>query len=276
MKKVIIVFLSIFSMFANAQSDTLTNEKLIQLHKSGFNKDVLKSKIQASHCRFDVSTDGLLKLKKAGIPDEIVILMVGAPQTNILLSTQVQQPPVVNPHLNSGIHYKKPDGTYLEIEPSVLSATKTNSAANILVSGLINAKVKVSIADKQSSTVIRDEMPTIVFVFDTTQRNNLNDDNNQWFTNARSPKEFVLVKLEVLSNSREIVIGKANAVSSNMGIDEKRVIRFSSVKVSNGIYEIKPQKELDEGEYCIMFSQGIKSGQTTKAFDFSIQRAKSF
>jgi hypothetical protein len=281
MKLATLLLLATLSVFcANAQlADTLTNEKIIKLFKAGFSNDVLKSKIAASVSKFDVSIDGLISLKKAGISDDVINRMIAKPEqfnNTATANTNIQTNPQGRLNLESGIYYKTFKEEYLEIEPSVLSSTKSNNAAQYFISGLINSKLKVSISDKQSSFQINEYSPKFIFVFDTTQKNNLNNDNNQWFTNARSPKEFLLVRLDVTSNSREITVGKSNAVGENMGINEKSVMRFTSKKCYNGTYEIMPELPLADGEYCIMFSQGIKKGQSTKVFDFSIKSKKAF
>lgn len=272
--------LSICISSYSQKADTLTNEMVIKLYKAGFNKDVLKSKIQASITNFDMSIDGMMALKKAGIPDEIINFMLSAPaNTNpaIVIQSTVttQSATTTSLNLSSGIYYKNEAGEYLEIEPSILTSTKSNAAAQLLISSLINAKTKATLSGKQSSFEIPEAKPTLIFVFDTTNKSSLNMDNNMFFSTARSPKEFLLVELEINKNSREITVGKGNLVEQNFGIDDKYVVHFSTKKLSNGVYEVIPQSELKKGEYCIMFAQGIKQGQSNKVFDFSITKEKN-
>jgi hypothetical protein len=283
MKLTAILLTTLICLSATAQqTDTLTNEKVIKLYAAGFSKDVLKSKIHNSTVTFDVSFDGMLKLKKAGIPDDIIDIMIAnpgggssstySPNTSVSQSSHNER----KIKLGSGIYYKSPSEEYQEIEPSILTNTKSNNAAQYFISGLINAKVKASLSDKQSSFVIYESLPKLIFVFDTTFKNNLNNDNNSWFANVRSPKELLLVKLTVNKNSREITIGKGNAVSSDFGIDDKSIIHFTAKKLSNGVYEVVPESPFFPGEYCLMFAQGIRQGQSSKVFDFSIRQAKGF
>lgn len=270
------MYLPVNSQSVNAKPDTLTNESIIKLHQLGFSKDVLKSKIQSSLTKFDVSIDGLTSLKGANIPDEVISAMI---EKSSVSTTDIAEN---NVHivsdkvltLESAIYYKTPKSEYTEIEPSVLTATKTNTAAQFFVSSLINAKLKVSIGGKHSALEIKEKLPRIIFVFDSTIKRNINDDNVQWLSSARSPKEFVLVKLSVLSKSRELTVGKENAVNAESGIDEKAIIKFKTQKLYKGIYEITPDEPLKDGEYGIMFSQGYKVGQSSKIFDFSINTEK--
>ena len=58
-------------------SEMLTNEDIIKLVKEGgFPEDIVTQKIKSSECRFDVSTDAMLALKKAGVSDNIIKLMI--------------------------------------------------------------------------------------------------------------------------------------------------------------------------------------------------------
>ena len=280
MKQIALLLLTLLCLNAiSQQSDTLTNEKVIKLFKAGFSKDVLKPKIQSSPSKFDVTIDGMLELKKEGIPEDIINLMIANPNGAAISSKDNPQQSSSEKQaldLSSGIYYKNPSGEFTEIEPSVLTNTKSNNAAQFFISGLINAKTKATLSDRQSSSMIYESIPAFYFVFDTTYKSNLNSENNTWFGGTRSPKEFLLVKLEVNKNSRELTVGKGNIVSSDFGIDEKLIVHFNAKKLSKGIYEVTPEFSLPDGEYCFMFAQGIKQGESSKVFDFSIRHAKGF
>ncbi len=275
---ILMVFLQLFIQSKAQHKDTLSNNAIIRLYKGGIGKEILKSKIQNSPAKFDVSVDAILELKKVGIPEEVINLMItnsnGTHSPELLQSNSFstrENGAEGGINLSSGIYYMSPEREYLEVEPSVLTSTKTNNAAQVLFSGFINSKIKSTLSDKESSFKILESGPKFIFVFDTLNNTNLNNEGNAWFSGTRSPKEFLLVKLTVSKNSREITTGKANVVSSNMGIDDKFVIRFSSKKISRGVYEVTCENKLEKGEYCFMFAQGLKQGQSSKVFDFSIK-----
>jgi hypothetical protein len=56
--------------------DVLTNDSVIGMVKAGLADSVIIQKIRASPQKFDTSTDGLIKLKHAGVPDKIVEAMI--------------------------------------------------------------------------------------------------------------------------------------------------------------------------------------------------------
>lgn len=61
---------------AVAQEKPMTNQDVITLCRAGIDRSIILSKIGGSKNSFDVSVDGLIQLKQAGVPDEIVAAMV--------------------------------------------------------------------------------------------------------------------------------------------------------------------------------------------------------
>lgn len=57
--------------------EIMTNEKVIELVKKGLRQDIVTRAIQnASRHRFDVSTKGLIQLQEAGVPPEVMQIMM--------------------------------------------------------------------------------------------------------------------------------------------------------------------------------------------------------
>jgi len=54
----------------------LTNEQVIQMTKAGFSATVILSKIKTSACGFDTGTDALVSLKKAAVPEAVLVAMM--------------------------------------------------------------------------------------------------------------------------------------------------------------------------------------------------------
>lgn len=70
-----------FSTFA--QTEILTNALIIEMAKSGLDKQIILKKINDTPNNFDVSAESLIALKKAGIDNEIIALMVEKSATKI-------------------------------------------------------------------------------------------------------------------------------------------------------------------------------------------------
>jgi hypothetical protein len=63
---------------AQSKKPPMTNANVVQVMSSGLGEDVIINAISANDVDFDVSADGLLALKKAGISDRVVQAMIAA------------------------------------------------------------------------------------------------------------------------------------------------------------------------------------------------------
>ena len=63
---------------SSAPSEVLTNEEVIRMTVAKLPDSVIVTKIKNSTCKFDISTDGLIKLKQAGVSDAVIQAMTEA------------------------------------------------------------------------------------------------------------------------------------------------------------------------------------------------------
>ena len=61
-----------------SDGSALTNKDVVAMVSAGLSPSVVNAKISASLCKFDTSPQGLADLKTAGVPDDIVVAMLGA------------------------------------------------------------------------------------------------------------------------------------------------------------------------------------------------------
>jgi hypothetical protein len=270
MKRIFTTVLLLISLAGFAQNtEVITNQTIIELHQAGLSKEIIKSKIQSSTCNFDVSTDALVNLKKANVPDEVVNAMISKGSGNA-----EQEENSVYSKLSSGIYYFDSSlNTYVGMDPSILTNQKSGGLGQLLrvsVTGLFNSKLRASLSGKEANTKFQDALPSFIFVFDATGSGFSN--SSTFMGNVQSPNEFFLVKLKVEKKSREIVVGKENNIKTDIGIDDDAKIPFVSKKLQNGVYQVSPTNNLKKGEYCFMFAaSSMYSGQTHKVYDFSIK-----
>lgn len=272
MKYLLAIFFLVCSTIAYAQTtEVLTNQTIIQLQKAGLGKEVIKAKIQSSVCNFDLSTDGLIALKKAAIADEVInaMLLKASTPNPTPAKEEVSAMP-----LTSGIYYfDTTTNKYIEFDPSVLTNQKSGGLGESVkrsITGLFNAKQRASLSGKEAAMKINSNRPVFLFVFDTTA-GGFSNSNTVW-SSVQSPNEFFLVRLTVNKNSREVVVGKENNVKSDMGIDDELKVPFTTKKLKKGLYEVTPTTTLQSGEYCFMFAaSSMYAGQTHKVYDFSVR-----
>jgi hypothetical protein len=54
----------------------MTNSSVVSLVSAKVPASLIVAKIKSSVCRFDTSADGIIALKKADVPDDVVIAMM--------------------------------------------------------------------------------------------------------------------------------------------------------------------------------------------------------
>lgn len=101
------------------EEEVLTNETIIKMVKADLGEAIIISKIKNSKINFDLSTDGILKLKEAGVGEKVIEAMMGKKER----PAEVKMQEITSPSTsgNSQIHkeQKKGDtqsGGYLSIK----------------------------------------------------------------------------------------------------------------------------------------------------------------
>src|SRR5215204_7311714 len=61
-----------------AQDGVMINDEVISLTKAGLSPSIIIGKIRSGKSNFDLSTDSLIKLKQAGVTDDVVTAMLEA------------------------------------------------------------------------------------------------------------------------------------------------------------------------------------------------------
>jgi len=180
-----------------------------------------------------------------------------------------------NDILEPGIYYFNPlTQHYLEIDGSNITSSKQGGLGQAIlrntVSGLFNAKERVTLGGSHAAIEIKLDTPVFLFVIDVAAKGFNNTTN--YLGKVNSPNDFFLVRLKEKNDSREIVVGKSNNVSSTQGIDDKQKVAFKYQKIKKGFYKVVPETKLEKGEYCFMFaSASLYEGVVRKVFDFSVQ-----
>jgi len=77
-----LAFIFSFAFAVFAQTETLTNSEIILMTKAGLSQELIIRKIKDSTGKYDVSTQSLIDLKKAGVSDEVIALMMDNKSAN--------------------------------------------------------------------------------------------------------------------------------------------------------------------------------------------------
>ncbi len=157
-----------------------------------------------------------------------------------------------------------------QLEPSVSKQTKTGGVfSSAMTGGLAKIKFKAALSGANAPLQISSPRPVFYFYFEVK---NSGLSSNSYY--ATSPNEFVLVKLDAKSNTREVTVSQANAFGAQSGTMDKAARGFKVEKLGPGVYRVTPQEDLTEGEYGFYNGGGVGPSGGAKIFDFGIRRPR--
>jgi hypothetical protein len=277
MKLFILICFTSLSLFGFGQppaEETLTNEIIIQLSKAGLDKDVIKSKINLSKCNFSTTTADLINLNKNKVHGEVINLMIK--KENSVKNNPASTPIDVEKFngLKYGVYlYDTAIGKYIEIKPLLVLDKNSAYFEDRLSSGLdklFSSKEFASIKGLSSTNKFYTYKPLLFFVFDTTatapKRGNIG------WENVTSPNDFFLIKMNTTKNNREFGLGKNSTTGTEIAVNDKIKIPFSTRKLRKGVFMVYPTDPILKGEYCFAFVSAFKfTGTNRKLYDFSVR-----
>lgn len=273
MKRISLTFCALSLAFPQySQAESLNNEKIIALTKAGLSEGLIIDKINSESCDYDVSTEKLIALKTAGIPDSVVGAMVRR------CATLNQQRGIAGDDTSSDPRVRHSPGIYTFqnwLTPEKLQIIRPSKPSGVKSSGngsiLFPFVTKMVIPGGTSHTPEQTNHPEFYFYFNVSDEK-VSDFGMENSISAQSPDEFSLVKFIKKGNDRELIMGKSSfygniAVSIKKGVESKYTIHFNSEELSHGIYKVTTEQDLDSGEYAFVFTG---ANGNSRIYDFSI------
>lgn len=263
--------------------EVMTNAEVISLSKAGLSNSIIIDKIRTSKSDFDLSTDGLIKLKQAGISDDVVGAMLAAKSGKTPSQTPASteytpgkaagdQNDPASSHTYGIYLYEEKDGAkkMIQLTPTVSAQNRTGGMfTSQMTYGIGKVKTKANLPGRTAALQIEDATPVFYFYLDTTS-GGMNTSSGV----PSSPNEFTLVRFNQRSDNREVTIGKANAFGAKGGLSDEYVVQFTAESMGNGIFKITPNGNLTKGEYGFYLVNSGNSNASAaigaKFFDFGV------
>jgi hypothetical protein len=249
-----------------AAAQTFDNASVIALHRGGLGEATLLAKIKGMPCGYDVSTNGLIDLKGAGLSDVVIAAMVE--RCNSSARAQGADGNATDP---AAIH---PAGIYVMEnwrQPAQMQIIRPSKAGALKVTGngsLLFPRVgKFTLPGSESHYAIKTAQPSFYFYFKTDDRN-VSDFGTASSAAAQSPDEFTLVRCKVKSEGREIEMGKVSVFNVHLGIDPKEAIAFRSEESREGVFKVTTEQPLVPGQYAFVLTG---DGASARIYDFSVE-----
>jgi len=264
------------SINATAQSDNtvLTNQSVVEMVQQRLPEEVIITKIQTSKTKFDVSTDGLIFLNKAGVAPNIIKTMM-TPGNSMAAVAPAGDPndPLADHEPGIYIYYKTSGGKrqLVELEPTVYTEGKSGGVfKSAMTYGIAKMKWKAVVRSPHAAVSTIDQDAVFYFYF---------EEKGAGLSHAgfgtSTPNEFTLLRLEVKNQERETTVMQMNAFGSQSGSQDSATVTFSFTKLRPGVYKVTPNVPLHPGEYCFLSAQlggafAPGAAAANRLFDFGI------
>jgi hypothetical protein len=233
----------------NAQ-EVLTNDGVIKMVKAGLAESVIIQKIRTSQKKFDTSTDGLIKLKGAGVPDKVIEAMVGGAPASAPATAAAPPPPPAAPAAPEGPTIAHLVGNAQKPLKSVLGNVEFS------VEPFGGSKQEVVLAEPRAQYRITDKEPV--------------------FVSPNTDQIWILVRLKPGKRDRNLPMSSSgggwvySGTTFRQGVDPKYAIKLDTQPAARGGTQMKPAEPLKPGEYGFV---SANRGQinVNEVFDFAVE-----
>ena len=230
--------------------EVLTNDSVVQMVKAGLPEAVVVAKIKSTATKFDLKTDSLVNLKKAGVSDKVLEAMVaagsGSPTAGAMPAAPA--PAVAAGALkNQDVIYQLVGDRYVE-----MFATSANLETNM---AFFQSKSEVVLEGRKAQYRTTEKRPVFLSTYSSTDA------------------PLVRLKPGDAHNDRNLKIGSGAFMpfggTQKMGVRNEDKIAISIERDPRGFYRVTPAAPLPPGEYGFILATGFGAG-SGKVYDFGV------
>ncbi len=231
--------------------EVLTNDSVIQMVKAGLPEAVVIAKIKSTSTKFDLKTDSLVGLKKAGVSDKVLEAMVAAGSGSASSTTAMPAPPApamaAGALKNQDVIYQLLGGKYVE-----MFATSANLETNM---AFFQSKSEVVLEGRKAQYRTTEKQPVFLSTYSSTDA------------------PLVRLKQGDDHNDRNLKIGSGAFMpfggTQKMGVRNDDKIAVTIERDPRGFYRVTPTAPLAPGEYGFILATGFGAG-SGKIYDFGV------
>lgn len=259
--KLLILSLAIFIVetIHSQPKETLTNKDIIELTKAGLSSEIIISKIDKTYCNFNLSTNGIIELKKANVNEMAIKAMIAK------MNSSAEMAPTMTSGTSKSTDVKKVNEASIEIINHPYAWVK-NKNTLLLEKGTASLSAKMKLMGFSGTSTYYDLGGETSPV-----RISINDSLSFIInTGGGSIPELTLYKTTNSKGKRSAKVSTVQGLVPKKGEKNSDAIIFAATQLKNGIYEIKPSIKLDKGEY-LFCSKITISAASVEVFAFAIE-----
>ncbi len=239
---------------ANAQelatTEVVTNEKVITMVQAGLQASIIVNKIRTSKTNFNTSTDELIRLKQARVPDDVINAMINP---NVAATINDNGYP-----REVGVYLKK-DNQWMEMEPEMVNWKTGGVVKSIASLGVVKQDLNGHLDGKRSRTTLTSPMEFIIVT-----------------PEGVAITEYQLIKLNQNDDDREFRTMTGGVFHSKGGAT-RDIVPFSSQKIASRTFTVT-LAGTKAGEYGFLppgvTTQASAAATLGKMYTFSVAQVK--
>lgn len=237
-----------------AKAKPMTNDDVIALAGAGISDDVIIAKIEQTKSKgFDLSTDGIIRLKQSGVSQQVIAVMLGkepAAATAPVAPIRGAAPSGASPFGDSHARGDgQVDGNTMMFEARDVTKRVKSIEGEFHQAGFAGIGTQFMVYPGAKASVrTRDTRPTMTFAHETT------------------PQQYVfLIKIDsdAQDNDRSVKIGsfwKGRGGFSTKDAakpDPDWTLPYIAKENPEGVWHITPANDLPAGEYGLYYKGGL-------------------
>jgi len=249
----------------------LTIDEIVRQIKSGISEEIIVTGIKKSGKAYDLSTEEILELKRSGVSEAVIKVMVDPsqpyspppPPPAKADSPQTAPRKPLNPLAEKipaepGMYFAEgdsEDAEFVRLGFRTLTASRPSKASGVLTGGLKKSPVVGYLIAAHSATEVHSPSP--VFYLRAPEKVAI--------------EEVLLLALTAKSNRREIELGP-NPAKPVFPVETLK--SYEPKQIEAGLFRVLVNDELQPGEY-LFFLPGTadeKKGIVGKGYDFSVKK----
>ncbi len=214
----------------------LNNDGVVKLIKAGLSDDLVVSTISGSPGQYDTSANGLIALKQAGASDKVIAAVVSKASGAMApvaapAATASGRPAGID---DVGVYYQNKSGAWTMLNPEIVNFKTGGFLKSLATQGIVKGDVNGHIPGTQAKMSLTFPVTLAVFVPEGTEIT-----------------EYQLLRLRVNGNSREFRSVTGGVVHSSGGA-QRDSVDFTSTKIAPRTYQITLDAKLGKGEYGLL------------------------
>ena len=250
LKSILILVVLAFGVFSQ---ETMNNEGILKLVKSGMSEDLIVSVIRHQPGIYVLGANELVTLKEAGVSERLITEMLdkgkgdASPQSSPTPKPVVAAPKAMVP--GPGLFYKK-NGEYFELITEDVEWKTSGAMNNILSAGIVKKDLNGELAGPSSRNFLTNPIEIVIST-----------------AKGLTVNSYILLPLKLEDGARSFKVGPVNKKS---GV-AKGAIAFGAEKLGENMFRMVIPTALGPGEYGILAAVPSDATTTTsKMFTFRI------